>query len=200
MHNEVNGTFANIRPTRISRRRLAFIRRRKTGDTIPFAIRPPKRAAAAPVSNCGKRQQRICRNVPPFDHAHLPPLVASPGGFSHGQALPLPFVTFLSPQSGRGCDTECPRHSSACWSWLCPVHDRAQHGNRPHPCPGLVRSRSVAAFSPWPQPRPQSVHVHKPSVSSPHPRRVHTRSRVNRLTVPNRWCMTLWRRFARRWN
>jgi len=72
-------------------RRLAFIRRRKTGDTIPFAIRPTKRAAAAPVSNCGKRRQRICRNVPLFDRAHLPPLVAFTGRLFTGTS-PTPAI------------------------------------------------------------------------------------------------------------
>jgi len=46
-----------------------------------------------------------------------------------------------------------------------------------------VRSQSVTVFSPRPHPRPQPVHVREQSVSSPHPRRVHLRLRVNRPSI-----------------
>jgi len=61
---------------RISRGRLAFIRRRKIDDTIPFAIRPTKSAAFAALSKCGKRRRRICHNVAPFEMAHVSAFVA----------------------------------------------------------------------------------------------------------------------------
>jgi len=54
---------SNIRPRRISRGRLAFIRRRKSDDTIPFAIRPTWWAAFAALSKCDKRRQRVCRHL-----------------------------------------------------------------------------------------------------------------------------------------
>ena len=89
LRHDVSGASANIRSRRISRGCLAFIRRRKSDDTIPFAIRPTKRAAFAPVSNCGKRRQRICRNVTPLTWRICRLLLPSPEGFSHGQALLL---------------------------------------------------------------------------------------------------------------
>ena len=42
LRHDMSGASGNIRPRRISRGRLAFIRRRKSDDTIPFAIRPTK--------------------------------------------------------------------------------------------------------------------------------------------------------------
>ena len=57
--------------------------------TIPLTIRPTKRAASAPVSNCDKRRQRTCRNLSPFATAHLPPFAAfSRRLLSHGRLTP----------------------------------------------------------------------------------------------------------------
>jgi len=76
----MSGASANIRPRRISRGRLAFIRMRQRDDTIPFAIRPMKRAAFAALSKSDKRRRQICRNLLPFDMnicRHLPPFKAA---------------------------------------------------------------------------------------------------------------------------
>ena len=74
-------------------------------DTIPFAIRPTKRAASAPVSNGGKRRQQTCRNLSPFATAHLPPFAAfSRRLLSHGRLTPWLNQGFLSthrPRSGQ---------------------------------------------------------------------------------------------------
>ena len=81
LRHDASGTSANIWPRRISRGCLAFNRQRRNDDTIPFAIRPKKRAAPAALSNCDKRRQRICHNVKPFDMAHFSPLLPSSEGF-----------------------------------------------------------------------------------------------------------------------
>ena len=60
-----SGASANIASRRISRVYLALICGQFSEDTIPLTIRPTKSAASAPVSNCGKRRQRICRHLSP---------------------------------------------------------------------------------------------------------------------------------------
>src|SRR6266480_5086551 len=67
---DMSGASSNILPRRISHGRLAFIRRRQSDDTIPFAIRPTKRAAFAVLSKCDKRRQRICRHLLQCDKAY----------------------------------------------------------------------------------------------------------------------------------
>ena len=79
--------------------------------------------------------------------------------FKTGQALLLRQRRFLRPQNGRGLNAECPRHSPARQPWQCPVRDRVQSENSPHPRHDRIRVQSVTVFSPRPQPRPQSVHV-----------------------------------------
>ena len=135
-----------------------------------------------------KMRQKAATNLPQcadfLTSRIYPHLLPSPEGFSHGQALPLPFGTFLSPRIGRGWDAECPRKSPARQPWSCPAQDHALCVNSPSPFPGHVRSQPVIRLRPGePQRRRQSVHVHKPSVSSRHPRRVRTWLRVNRPSI-----------------
>jgi hypothetical protein len=79
--------------------------------------------------------------------------------FKTGQALLLRQRRSLRPRNGRDLNAECPRRSPASRPWQCPVRDRVQSENGPHPRHDRVRVQSVTVFSPRPQPRPQSAHV-----------------------------------------
>jgi hypothetical protein len=112
--------------------------------------------------------------------------------FKTGHALLLPRGRFLSPRSDRGLDAGCPRHSPASRPWPCPVRNRVQSENSPHPRHDRGRVQSVTISWPCPHPRPQLVHIRgrvrtanvrtQPvSVNSPCPRPV--RSRAQSMTV-----------------
>ena len=120
--------------------------------------------------------------------------------FKTGQALLLRQRRFLRPRSGRGLDAECPRHSPASGPWRCPVRDRVQSENSPHPRHGCAHVQSVTISWPCPHPRPQSVHVRdrvraanvrvQPvSVNNPCPSPV--RSRAQSMTVSSPWSWTV---------
>jgi hypothetical protein len=112
--------------------------------------------------------------------------------FKTGQALLLRQRRILRPPSGHSLDAGCPRHIPANWPRSCPVRDRVQSKNSPHPRRDRVGVQSVTISWPCPHPRPQPVHVRvrvqaanvrtKPvSVNNPYPRTV--RSRVQSMTV-----------------
>jgi hypothetical protein len=95
----------------------------------------------------------------------------------------------LSPRSGRGLDAGCPRHSPASRPWPCPVRNRVQSENSPHPRHDRVRVQSVTISWPCPHSRPQSVHIRGRvraanvrtqllSVNSPRPVRIRAESMV----------------------
>jgi hypothetical protein len=102
------GASANIPAGRISRVCLALICGQFSEDTIPLTTRPTKRAASAPVSNCGEMRQRTCRNLSPFATVNLPPFAAfSRRLLSHGRLTPCLNQGFLStqrPRFGRGVE------------------------------------------------------------------------------------------------
>jgi len=118
--------------------------------------------------------------------------------FKTGQALLLRQRRSLRPRNGRGLNAECPRHSPARQPWQCPVRDRVQSENSPHPRHDRVRVQSVTVFSPRPQPRPQSVHVRdrgraanirvQPlSVNNPRPCPDHSRAQSMTASSPSSW-------------
>jgi hypothetical protein len=107
----------------------------------------------------------------------------------------LPRGRFLSPRSGRGLDAGCPRHSPASRPWPCPVPNRVQSENSPHPRHDRVRVQSVTISWPCPHPRPQSVQIRdrvraakvrtqSVSVNNPCPRLVRSRAQSTTVSSP----------------
>jgi len=118
--------------------------------------------------------------------------------FKTGQALLLRQRRFLRPRSGRGLDAECPRHSPASGPWRCPVRDRVQSENSPHPRHGCAHVQSVTISWPCPHPRPQPVHdcgrgravtvrTQPVAVNNPCPRPVRSREQSMTASNPCSW-------------
>ena len=112
--------------------------------------------------------------------------------FKAGQALLLRQRRILRPRSGRGLDADCPRHRPASRPRPCPVRDRVQSKNSPHPRHDRVHVQSVTITWLCPHPRPQSVHirdrvraanVRTQSVSANNPCPCPVRNRAQSMTV-----------------
>ena len=127
---------------RITRGFLAFIRRRKIGDTIPLAIRLTNRAhphQCQIAAKGGNEFVAICRSLPSRICRHLPP---SAEGFSRDK----PYSS-----SKRGF---CVREVVAVWTRNIRAIDRLA---------GRGPVQSVTASS------PKTVHVRAPTKSGPQP-------------------------------
>ena len=118
--------------------------------------------------------------------------------FKTGQALLLRQRRSLRPRNGRGLDAECPRHSPARQPWQCPVRDRVQSENSPHPRHGCAHVQSVTISWPCPHSRPQPVHdcdrgravtvrTQPVAVNNPCPRPVRGRAQSMTLSSPCSW-------------
>ena len=94
--------------------------------------------------------------------------------FNTGHALPLTFVRFLRPRTGRGARAEYPRNG--CARAHCGGHgiDLDLDVSRPHPRPRQSGKLSIAVAFPMECPCPQSVHIrrHGASATNPQPRNV----------------------------
>ena len=118
--------------------------------------------------------------------------------FKTGQALLLRQRRILRPPSGHSLDAGCPRHSPASRPWPCPVRNRVQSEDSPHPRHDRGRVQSVTISWPCPHPRPQPVHVRvrvraanvrtKPvSMNNPCPRPVRSRAQSMTVSSPCSW-------------
>ena len=86
--------------------------------------------------------------------------------FKTGHALPLVDTRFLRPRSSRGESADCPREVGGTWPRTRQIRDLDSAGDRTRTGTFRVHELSVSAFSPRPQSRPRSIHVHAQATAS----------------------------------